>query len=187
MRKYQGTPKNWQRSPAHEHDAPRNGPGYRQNLEASAFSPPLTTGFTPINRYQPHERPPAAGTRSSKRPRHEVSPTRNHHYQTGESSTATNFSSPYGPSDNNDGRLVDNQSVYKSATVGGGRANAGPPFQMSDYPYGAPNPHSDYHPEQSDRGAERRSTSPSETLGYSSITPRPKAPRGPEARRDVYF
>ena len=187
MIKHTGKPKSSKRPRPREDDASQNEAVHGQSPESSPLPPAHTTGFTPINRPQPHERPSTTVTRSSRRPRHELSPARDYHYQTSESSTATNFPSPYGPSGNNDGRFIDNQPAHNSATLGGGRTNAGPPFQRSDYPYGAPNPHSDYHRERSDGGENRRRTGPSETSGYSYILPKPKSPRGPEGRRDGYF
>ncbi len=170
-----------------EHDASRDGPGHRQSSKASAFPPAYTTGFTPINQYQPHEMTHVTDIHSPRRPRHELSPPRSHHYQTSNSSTATNFQSPYGPSGYNNGRLIHNQPAYNSAIYSGGRTNTGPPFQSPNYPYAAPTSHSDYHAGWSDKGGERRSTRPTETLGYPPITPRPKGPLAPGGRNDIYF
>ncbi|KAK0515591.1 hypothetical protein JMJ35_001625 [Cladonia borealis] len=99
-------------------------------------------------------------TNSPNGPRHEHSPPRSHHYQTGDSSTATNFQSPYGQSGNNYGRPINNQPAYNSAIYGGGLANAGAPLQSSDYSYPAPTTHSNYH-----AGA------PSQSLGYPCAAP----------------
>ena len=172
---------------AREHDASRDGPGHRQSSKASAFPPAYTTGFTPINQYQPHEMTHATDIHSPRRPRHELRPPRSHHYQTNDNSTATNFQAPYGPSGYNDGMLIGNQPAYNSALYSGGRTNAGPPFQSLDYPYAAPIPHSDYHAGRSDRERKRRSTRPTEILSYRSIIPRPKGPRAPDGRHDIYF
>ena len=202
MIKYAGKPKKSKRPRARKDDASQNEPGHGQSSESSALPPAHTTGFTPVNQYQSHERTHATGIHSRKRSRNELSPPRSHHYQNSESSTATGFPTPYGPSGSNDGKLIDNQLAYSSATFGGGRTNAGPPFQSPDYPSGAPIPYSyyqpethsdyhpephDYHPEQSGRGAKRRSTGPPGTSGYPSITPRPKGPRDPGGRNDIYF
>ena len=197
--KYTGKPKVSKRPRPCKHDASQNGPGHGQSSEALVFPPTHRTGFTPVNQNQPHERTHATDTHSRKKSRDETSPPGSHHYQTSDSSTASNFLFPYGPSGNNDSRLIGNQPAYNSATFRGGHTNAGPPFQGPDYPYGAPPPYSpdypycasppysDYHPEQSDRGAKRRSTGPPETSGYPSITPRPKGPRDPGGRDDIYF
>ena len=187
MIKHTGKPKSSKRPRPREDDASQNEAVHGQSSEASAFPPAHTTGFTPINQDQRYERTRATDRHSRKRSQEEPSPPRSRHDRISESSTATNFPSPYGPSGNNDGRLIDNQPAHNSATLGGGRTNAGPPFQRSDYPYGAPNPHSDYHRERSDGGENRRRTGPSETSGYSYILTKPKSPRGPEGRRDGYF
>ena len=184
---------------------------YRRSSKASAPPPAHMIGFTPINQYQPHEMTHATDRHSPRRSRHEFSPPRSYHYQTSDSSTATDFQPPYGPSANNNDRLIDNQPAYNSATYGGGLANAGAPLQSLDYSCSAstthssyhagaplqsldysyaapaPTPHSGYHAGSSDREGERRSTRPIETSGYTSITPRPPGPRGPGGRDDVYL
>lgn len=173
---------------ARKHDTSRNGPGHRQSSKASASPHAHTTGFTPINQYQPQEMTHATDRHSPRRLRHEFGPPRNHHYQTSDTSTATNFQSPYGPSGNNYGRLIDNQPMYKPAIYGGGRPNAGAPSQSLDYPYAAPAPapHSGYHAGSSDREGERRSTRPTEISGYPSTKPAQKRPLAPGYRDDVY-
>ena len=172
---------------AREHNASRHGPGHRQSSKASAFPPIYTTGFTPIDQHQPHDMTHAFDIHSPRKPRHGLRLSRSDHYQTNDNSTATNFQSPYGPSGDNDGRLTGNRPAYNSAPYSGGRTNTGPPFQSLDYSYVAPTPHSDYHAGRSNRERERRSTRPTETSGYRSITPRPKGPRAPDGRYDIYF
>ena len=198
--KYTGMPKISKRPRPRKHDASQNGPGHEQSSKALVVPPANTTGFTPVSQHQPHERTHATDTHSRKRSRDETSHPGSHHYQiTSDSSTASNFQSPYGPSGNNDSRLIGSQLAYNSATFRGGHTNTGPSFQSPDYPYGAPPPYSpdypygasppysDYHPEQKDRRAKGRSTGPPETSGYSSITPRPKGPRDPGGRDDIYL
>ena len=169
-----------------EHNASRNGPEHWQISKASAFPPAYTTGFTPINQYQPHEMTRATDIHSPKRPHNVISAPRSQNYQTSDRSTPTSFQSPYGPSGNNDGRPIDNQHPYNSAIYGGGRTNAGPPFQSLNYPNVAPRPQSDYHAGWSDEGGERQSARPTETAGYPSMTARPKGPRDPGGRDDIY-
>ena len=204
MIKYTDKPKKSSKQPrTREHNASQSGPGGGQTSETPAFPPVHMTSFTPVNQYQPRETTHTTNMHSRKRSRDKVSPPRSHHYQNSDSSKATNYQSPFGPSGNNDGRLIDNQAAYNSIAFGGGRTTAGLPFQSSEYPYGAPTPyseyqpeshgayhsgpHSDYHPEKGDRQAKRRSTGPPETSGYSSTTPRPKGPRDPGGRNDIYF
>ena len=103
-------------------------------------------------------------TDSPNGPRPEHGSPRSHHYQTGGSSTATNFQSPYASSSNNYGRVIENQPAYNSAPYGGGLANAGAPSQSLGYSHAAPapTPYSNYY-----AGA------PSQSLGYLLAAPAP--------------
>ena len=161
---------------AREHNVSRNELGHGQSSEASAFPRAHTTGFNPVYQYQPDERTHASDTYCSRGSRHELSHPSSHHYQTSNSSTATNFHSPYGQIGNNDGRLISNQAAYNPATFGGGYTNTGPPLQSLGNPYSAPRPNNAYQAGGSDRQGGRRSTRPPQTSGNSSRAPGSKGP-----------
>ena len=140
----------------------RIGPEHGQSSRAPASPPAHTTGFYTDNQSQTRVATHATDRHSPRRPRHEISPPRSHHYQTGDSSTVTNFQSPYVPGGNNYGRVSDNQPAYSAAPFGGGLANAGAPLQSLDYSYPAPTTQSNYH-----------AGTPSQSLGYPRAAPAP--------------
>ena len=159
-------------------------PEHERSSRAPASPPAHTTGFYTDNQSQTRVATHATDRHSPRRSRHEISPPRSHHYQTGGSSTATNYQSPYGPSTatnyqspygpstatnyqspygpsgNNYGGPINNQPAYNSAIYGGGLANPGAPLQSSAYPYPAPITHSNH-----------QAGAPSQSSGYPSAAP----------------